>query len=136
MLAVAAVDENRQRAAWSNYGETWVDLAAPGVGITSTFPVGLGVETGATPGYAAWSGTSMATPFAAGAAALAVEMRLLTAEELTAAEMLVEYGDDISALNPAPYGVGRHLNIAAAVDGLPTEPEPSAFNLYLPAVVR
>ena len=78
----------------------------------------------------------MATPFAAGAAALAVEMRLLTAEELTAAEMLVEYGDDISALNPAPYGVGRHLNIAAAVDGLPTEPEPSAFNLYLPAVVR
>jgi subtilisin family serine protease len=136
VLAVAAVDENRQRAVWSNYGETWVDLAAPGVGITSTFPVGLGAETGATPGYAAWSGTSMATPFVAGAAALVVEQQSRVPGELTVAETLVKYGDDISALNPAPYVVGRHLNIAAAVNGLPTEPEPSAFSLYLPAVAR
>lgn len=43
VLAVAAVDENRQRAEWSNYGSgsAWL---APGVGITSTFPVGLGAE--------------------------------------------------------------------------------------------
>jgi subtilisin family serine protease len=134
-LAVAAVDENRQRAEWSNYGE-WVSLAAPGVGITSTFPVGLGAEGNSTPGYASWSGTSMSTPFVAGAAALAVEEAASAPNALRAGEMLVTYGDDISPLNPSPYAVGRHLNIGAAVNGLPTEPEPTAFTLFLPAVTR
>ena len=139
VLSVAAVTENRQRTTWSNYG-AWVSLAAPGEGITSTFPLGLGAETDATPGYASWSGTSMATPFVAGAAALAVEYAALTEESITPAEQLVTHGDDISALNPAPFVVGRHLNIAAAVDGLPTEPEPtpapSPVQLYLPAITR
>ncbi|MBI3945378.1 MAG: S8 family peptidase [Armatimonadetes bacterium] len=46
-------------ASFSNYGSA-VDLAAPGVGIRSTVPGG----------YATWSGTSMASPHAAGAAFL------------------------------------------------------------------
>ena len=141
VLAVAAVNENRQRTAWSNYG-AWVSLAAPGEGITSTFPVGVGAESGATPGYAVWSGTSMATPFAAGAAALAVEYAALDQESLTAAELLLLHGDDITAINPTP--VGRHLNIGAAIAGLPTEPEPTpaptpapaGVQLFLPTVTR
>lgn len=141
VLAVAAVTESRQRASWSNYG-SWVSLAAPGEGITSTFPVGIGGETGATPGYAIWSGTSMATPFAAGAAALAVQYAALDAESLTPTEMLVTRSDDISAINPLP--IGRHLNIGAVVAGLPTEPEPTpaptpapdTMQLFLPAVTR
>src|SRR3990167_8902230 len=36
-VAVAATDENDQKAGWSNYG-SWVDLAAPGVSIYSTAP--------------------------------------------------------------------------------------------------
>jgi thermitase len=101
VLAVAAVTETRQRATWSNYG-AWVSLAAPGEGITSTFPVGVGAETNTTPGYAVWSGTSMATPFAAGAAALAVEYAAVDNEEMTAAEMLTLRGDDVTSLNPRP----------------------------------
>lgn len=63
VIGVAAVDALNRRASFSNYGE-WVDLAAPGVGITSTVPFSTGT------GYASWSGTSMATGFVSGAAAL------------------------------------------------------------------
>jgi type VII secretion-associated serine protease mycosin len=58
-IAVAATTASGTRASFSNYG-AYVDLAAPGASIQSTIPSG----------YASWSGTSMAAPYAAAAAAL------------------------------------------------------------------
>jgi subtilisin family serine protease len=60
LLSVGATMAKNKLAGFSNSG-SWVDLAAPGEGITSAFPGGV---------YATWSGTSMASPLAAGTAAL------------------------------------------------------------------
>jgi hypothetical protein len=72
VVSVGAFDEDHRRAPFSNYG-TWVDISAPGNVIMSSYPMsacgGSGVP-GDSGCYTWLSGTSMASPHVAGAAAL------------------------------------------------------------------
>lgn len=75
VICVAAVDNNNQRASFSNYG-AWVDLSAPGVNIWSTgnrYSTDEKVDNAP----ASMSGTSQATPVAAGEAAVILSSGLL-----------------------------------------------------------
>ncbi|MBN2328104.1 MAG: S8 family serine peptidase [Candidatus Omnitrophica bacterium] len=67
VISVAATDKYDNRASFSNYGVTSVDIGAPGVEIASALPVGMN-DPHVDYGYK--SGTSMACPHVTGVAAL------------------------------------------------------------------
>jgi len=72
VIAVAATDNKDAKASFSTYGK-WVDVAAPGVSVYSTFPnhpFALQTQYGSSEGYDILSGTSMASPVVAATAAL------------------------------------------------------------------
>ncbi len=74
VIAVAATDNTDARASFSTYGASWVDVAAPGVNVYSTFPnhtFVLGTQNNRSFGYDVGNGTSMSSPIVAATAALA-----------------------------------------------------------------
>ncbi|MDQ7054674.1 MAG: S8 family peptidase [candidate division KSB1 bacterium] len=115
VLAVAATNLNDERANFSNFGH-WLDLTAPGIGLYSTWP---GKD------YRFMSGTSMAAPLVAAAAAL-VKSQHPDWSAVAIAQQLRQTADPISDKNPDHYyklGRGR-LNVVRAL----TETRPvSAF---------
>ena len=105
IVSVAAGDQKDEMASFSNYGATSVDLAAPGVAILSTTP---------NDNYGVKSGTSMATPHVAGAAALLLAMRPETPCDVLKTWLM----DSVDVL-PQWEGqtrTGGRLNVQAALD--------------------
>lgn len=114
VISVTAVDSDNHKADFANYGWRWVDLAAPGVGITSTIvgPQGSG--------YASWSGTSMAAPFVSGAVAL-LRQTEPNASPAQIAEQFYQHSSNLDRLNPLYQGqLGGLLDVNATLADAPT----------------
>ncbi|WP_112140257.1 S8 family peptidase [Glycomyces dulcitolivorans] len=94
-ITVGATDANDAQTSWSNYGDC-VDILAPGAGITSSWIGGDDAEN-------TISGTSMATPHVAGAAALFLEANPdATPDDVVTALTENAVADAVSGTNGSP----------------------------------
>jgi thermitase len=113
-LAVGATDSSDNRAYYSNYGPG-IDVVAPGSSVYSTLPGGS---------YGYKSGTSMATPYVAGLAALlwSMDASLSRDDVWTTIE---QTSDDLGSAGwDEQYGYGR-INALQALDTLATSLTPA-----------
>ncbi len=118
IISVGATDANDQRASFSNFGRTKVDIGAPGVNILSLAPGDK---------YQQMSGTSMATPHVAGAAALFLSAatqekadgtsKFLFEKSRIVDSLRQSWGSSLTVNRP-----GSTLNVAAIAD-IPQSPD-------------
>jgi hypothetical protein len=125
VLAVAATNSDNTKASFSNYG-WWVDVAAPGVGLTTTSANGA---------YGGFSGTSGACPQVAGLAALLKGANASISRP--ALRNAIE--DSATLLSQSPFGEFSSyglVNARAAMDivkfGAPVTPAASKVNFIAP----
>jgi subtilisin family serine protease len=114
VIAVAATDSTDFKASFSNYGGSSVHLGAPGVNILSTT---IGNN------YQSFSGTSMATPHVAGAAALVLSHCALDTAGVK--NTLLSTVDHLGSLTGLTISGGR-LNVNNAIRGCASAPVPPA----------
>ncbi|MEQ8762437.1 MAG: S8 family serine peptidase [Planctomycetota bacterium] len=119
VLSVAASTTNDTRASFSTYG-SWVDVAAPGVNINSTW---------LSNGYADASGTSMACPHVAGQAVLLYAY--LGGPRTTGNAQIVRDAIQNSAVNVGTWVIHGRVDVAASLIAI-NPPGPPSVNSVTP----
>lgn len=121
VIGVAASDKKDTKASFSNYGALCTDISAPGVDIASTTYQDSNWRLFSSAFYeGGWSGTSMAVPMVAGAAALlkSVHPTMGPGQIETVLRLSV---DPVTATGDAQGKVGAgRLNIARALELAPS----------------
>jgi thermitase len=131
-IAVAATDENDQKASFSNYGNTWVDVAAPGVKTLSTMPntsVTMNTQSGYKTTYDSLNGTSMATPHVAGLAGLVIAKGTCNGKTGSALALCVRNAIESKAdriSGTGTYWAKGRINANISVGGSPPPPDTTA----------
>ena len=116
VLTVAAVDDKRERAFFSNFGD-YVDVTAPGEHIPSTFPDN---------NYVIMSGTSMAAPHVAGLAGLIRSINPdLTNDQVL--DIIRSSSVDLGPEGRDPYYGFGEINVAKALEQV-NQPETQLNN--------
>jgi thermitase len=124
VVTVAATDNKDKKASFSNYGE-WVEVAAAGLNILSTFPTHSYVlqnAKGTALNYDYISGTSMATPLVSGVVGLIWTSPHGTSKDAVI-DRLYATADQIGGTGTS-WTKGR-VNAQAAVGGVAVSPGPS-----------
>jgi subtilisin family serine protease len=121
IISVAAMDQNGAPANFSNYGATTVDIAAPGVQVSSTYPGNR---------YVYLSGTSMATPFVSGALAL-LKSYSVNLDWQTMIQTLYSSADIRSTFQGKCIG-NRALNVNRMLQAVPFNPAPPEVVMHTP----
>ena len=121
VVSIAATNNKDEKAGFSNFNNK-VDLSAPGVDILSTmptYPVGSNSgPSGRLQNYDYMSGTSMASPVAAGVAAL-IRWRNPGLSPLAVESIMDTSAVDLGDIGfDTTFGVGR-VNLAAALNKTP-----------------
>jgi subtilisin family serine protease len=126
VICVAATGGKDELASFSNYGANTVDIAAPGVDILSTYPTTL---PSSRRGYEWLSGTSMATPEVAGAAALVLSRDPALSPWQVRAKLLAG-ADQVAGLKGKVASGGR-LDVFGAISAAapPADGQPIAATL-------
>lgn len=112
VIAVAATDSTGVVASYSNQGN-YLDIAAPGSAITSTY----------LNGYASLSGTSMASPHIAGVVALMLESGVLNTNVKSVLQNSADHSsprDDVNRYGSGLVNAFAALNCASNSCNLPT----------------
>jgi thermitase len=125
VIAVSATDEYDNPAYFTNFGE-WVELAAPGVGIYSTY----WDDT-----YRSMSGTSMSTPHVSGVAALIWSQFPKVTRDWVRAQLRYSADDLGDPGFDDYYGYGR-INARRAVEQAPPDHDLLIFDWERPPRVK
>ena len=115
VISVAATDHDDALASFSNYGDKWVDLGAPGVDVLSCVP---------GDGYESHGGTSMAAPHVSGVAAMIMANNPDCSLD-TVKSQIMDTGDSLSSLSGKTVS-GKRLNAWSAVGGIGLDPDTTA----------